>query len=556
VAACERGQPSLAWYTTLLNHALHPTRPKQCCVLWGAPGVGKTLAVERLGEMLRRQRARRGAAASFLNADRRAGVAELGYFSCAAIEDSADVAPFLLSVKAFLTTAAPDSLLVVDDVDALQDDRASLARLFALLAPASRARKRPADEEKDEEKEEGEEEKEEEGEEEEKKKEPAKKETAGAVLCRRVIIVNDYYERAYFTLRQPPLKQHFYELHVERAHVGALAAYLQRKIATLAREPEAARAIAERSGGDVRAALIAATLDCAVLRGSRAALCTSVGVALDTQSRDEPLTQTLVRCARTRLLDEVYGADRESAAECLFVNHPRYLTARPAANRLDAALEIADALSVGDLYESAMQRGYEGASADELDKRLAFELALAAPLTLLGNALAGTQAKYDVWPRLEFPHRKMLQAQRARADSLHRGGADELAPRAATDAYDLVPLLLGETRRARLHAALCAAQRERRLKKGEKLTPPELAARNELCAVAARFVQHGMSAAEFGRTCTLHLTLTDTPHTFTDAAIAALFSLGPEKPVLVSAPVAKKPRHQTTITAMLGRLKK
>jgi hypothetical protein len=62
-------------------------------VLWGPPGVGKTLATERIEETLRRRREQNGMCDRRLNGttSRATGVPELRHFSFADAEDGKDM---------------------------------------------------------------------------------------------------------------------------------------------------------------------------------------------------------------------------------------------------------------------------------------------------------------------------------------------------------------------------------------------------------------------------------------------------------------------------------
>lgn len=53
----ENGKPTLEWYTKLLAHALGKEQPTKCAVLHGPQGVGKTLTIERIQQILEMRRA-------------------------------------------------------------------------------------------------------------------------------------------------------------------------------------------------------------------------------------------------------------------------------------------------------------------------------------------------------------------------------------------------------------------------------------------------------------------------------------------------------------------
>lgn len=382
VPAAHKSGYTRVWYISFLRHCLGLVQPKKCLVLSGPPGVGKTLAAERLGAIMNPN-----------GTERLVGTVEneYGYFSCADVEDGDDVKMLFNRVSEFLRTTRGKSVLILDDAEVLVDDEnghresAKRAELFTLLG----------------------------------KEAP----------CRRVIIVQDFYDRANNVLRDDTRFEHY---HVDRAHIPSLAAFIMQKVPTLARQPDAAKFLAEQSGGDVRAALIAASFDATVmpvLARANARTLRSVGIDADSRSVPLPihiLVRQAVRAGTPREIvakarEAVAGADLESVEHVMYANYPRIGSAQTkrrdvaeeACERLVALARTAEALSDADAHDQATW-----------DDEGRFELGVGIAALTLGAALTEASHSYAVEAKLEFPLWRLRAAQNECAS--HMGVSLEL----------------------------------------------------------------------------------------------------------------------------------
>lgn len=503
-----KGDPTTAWYTTLLHHALHTDRPQRCCVLWGPPGVGKTLAMERLQEMLRRQRAartkERRVGVRLLGSERRLGVPEMRYFSCCDIENADDVAPFLKSVAEFVSTAPPDSIVVVDDVDAIAGEKSSLTRLFEIMAEGV----------------------------------PKKGVTLPKARCRRIMIVNDLYAKPYFSLRKKPLEDRFFDLRVDYAHLASLALFLRAKVPAIRDRERLAVAEALRTGADVDVARDSVSLGVAHRSGGdvRAALISAIYMpsSCDTLVRNEGLHVTILHCVRAeRPVKEAHllleAEEGDDVNECMFANYPRYLSACDDQVRvLQAAADVSEQLSDAHTYDWANRNsGFEGGDGEDMDKQMLFSLSTALPVGRLARALAGTSRQHLIQPKLEFPLRKLIGVHNKRAEVLHnykaraelvhrirfRNAAQQLgaldgsesnmtgAPKHATcERGDLVSVLM---RRANLI--------------------DEIRLRVPIKEVVQRFAAQAFTAVDFAHACLLFWAAHDWEHKLSERDVADAF---------------------------------
>lgn len=108
---------SSPWYTMLLSHMFLSTHPKQHLVLFGPPGCGKSLALDRARAM--------------------AVEKSVPHMFVSAAADGESEADMLLEVRQFISTtgAQSDALLVVDDIEAFaRPQRAK--QLFEMLKTA------------------------------------------------------------------------------------------------------------------------------------------------------------------------------------------------------------------------------------------------------------------------------------------------------------------------------------------------------------------------------------------------------------------------------------
>lgn len=135
------------WYTALLSHLFLSAAPAQCLVLFGPPGCGKTLAVERAFAMKQ--------------------MAAVPHMYVSGAEDGDDETNMLLLAKQFLGSAGSrsDAVFVLDDIEAFASgDRA--AKFLGVIEAAK---------------------------------------------CRRVIICNDSYGQRTRPLRKKPAQYKFLE---------------------------------------------------------------------------------------------------------------------------------------------------------------------------------------------------------------------------------------------------------------------------------------------------------------------------------------------------------
>lgn len=390
--------PTSVWYTELFTHALHTSRPTACCVLSGPPGVGKTLAAEHLLEEVQQMKERA----------QKAGVVPLSrfpqvrYFTCSLLESASDLGPFLGSIAAYGATAHPDDVLVVDDIEAL-GGRAKREKLFEIMARR--------------------------------------------VRCRRIMITNDFYDAKSFPMRTSTLKEHFFPLTVTRAHIGSLAQYIMQHFPALGTSDDqdanvqmqkcamAAQRIAQQSLGDVRAALTTAMLD---VRMRNTDVKRSVGVSIDVQNRGEAMHVTLQRLARTaerttlpRVHKTFFDNQHEQAAETMFANYARLLTALPETIerevdegaellvRMQAAADAADMLSLGEQYDyHRREHSYAGIDGLETDKEVVFAFTVGAPLAHVARAVREATQHYGVVPCHDFPFYNLMAQQKITTEAL------------------------------------------------------------------------------------------------------------------------------------------
>lgn len=369
-------KPSLEWYTKLLYYALNQSRSNRCCVLWGPPGAGKTLAIERIGEILKLRHAKRGIAEVHMLGAGRREIVELGYFSCASTESADDIARFVCEVEAFGTTANRDSILVVDDIEVFAELPRVRDSLTDILVNSAR--------------------------------------------CRRILIVNDFYSDAIgYSLRQRSLSEKLFLVRVPVANFMSLVEYLTKKFPRLATEQRMAERIADRARGDVRAAIIAATMAMATGIGSSAE---AVGLTHDAKHRQsEKLDDSLARCIRSTQPEKQCRAahfehDIDVAAQMIYANTPRWVTAGKneidELEQLSCAADVLDWLSLYDVYgEHQRDSFYSGGDAEDIDKELSFEFGLVAPVQRLALALTGTSRSYGIEPGFELPFKDIAHAQ-------------------------------------------------------------------------------------------------------------------------------------------------
>lgn len=530
-----------AWYTRLLYHTLSATKPDRCLVLWGPPGVGKTLAIERIGQMLEAQRQKRGISNGVLNGNRQ--VRAFVHFSCAEIEDKDGVNDFVRQVTEFAHSAPPDTVLVLDDFEALIESRRASDKLIAVMASSKH--------------------------------------------CRRVLVMNDFYERAFYKMRTHPLRENFQDLQVGRVDVPRLAAYLQLKVPMLKQADAIALDIATRSGGDVRAALISARIDAALMPTMLRNRATpggvrGVGINADEHSALEPISVSVSRCARepkpaVAARARFFDADEmTSAFEMLHVNTPRYVSGRSDLDeaaamllRLQTTADVFDSLSQADCYEQGMWgSNFAGADGENTDKEFLFNMSVGVPISQLGAGMKNFTRNLQLAPKMEFPLTKLRGVQKRNGGTVHSNAArsalvsrlgfnttaglvgaaaaptgddtgrhdddDEIeetpearaAPStvtvgamssAACEVNDMRATLFGDVSRDRLLAAL------RSSKTKGKREPWEEMAWKDLCTITARCSAQGFFAEDFARECLLHLGASDERHEFTEAALRAAF---------------------------------
>lgn len=580
-ATDDKGNPTLAWYTKLLNHVFQRTRPSTCLLLTGPPGVGKSLAIERIGEMLRRQRTANGEIRDrrvLMGVDRRNKVARLVSFSCASIEDSDDAAAFVESVAAYAAVARADDILVLDDVDALEEDGATREKLLKIVGAQAR--------------------------------------------CRRIIILNDLYDSTMQTLRRKRTHkndtelsaENFTELAVGRAHVDSLAAYLKRKIPSMNYETtnnsvHPADVIACHSNGDVRAALIAAMIDDRTFEQLQAAMAAKksdeqpkrqfvnprlkndkptvtkgLSITADVRQHERP-NITLLRCARapdpmTECRTALADTDLDSTSQLMYANAPRYLTAqlppevrnsmtdkealRAEFETLNTAADILLSMGDADIYDTENRTlGFAGSDATETDSSVLFEFSVTLPATMLGRHLRKRTREYTLTSFPDFPLSKLIRTQAreaalainmaARTELVSRVGAENTAQQLGADdaepdfvvygvhlrgpimqVYDLMPLLLNNIcRRDWLKTAIETALIDEGLwSKHDSPTEEEKRKDwptikkhriDQLRGALTRCAHRCLDSADFARLCTLHFAFTETRHNFSEPLLTKLF---------------------------------
>lgn len=585
VPADKNGGASLDWYAALMNHVFGTTRPRKCCVLWGPPGVGKTLAAQRIGAMVAEQNREVSGGGDaggerMVGADRN-GVPKFRYFSCCDIGGAEDVGEFVDSVTAFATSAPDDSIFVLDDLDAVAAESTEtkvVQRLLDVMASAKR--------------------------------------------CRSVVIVNDLYDYARLRPRDREEPPDFSAIQVHRAHIDSLAAYLKCKFPVMAAEPRAALLIASNSNGDVRRALTMATFDSAILTSRLynpyARAPPRAGGAVDKKWRDQEervealyvqqadeipyvSLERYARCAQPELQCRLEQMDNiEKMSQCLYTNYPRFLTAH-VTRRRDARLdnigdlaEMADWLSEGDMYErSQYSTHFAGANAAQTDKQIHFAFTLGVPITLLAHALHWLDTNYDKPPVMKFPLYTLIGAQNRLSRSLliHRSrrrlvaetgfenaaahmlvldkdahkresAAKNMPGQTACEMQETARVLFGRLNKLALRETLLLSKQEERI-------DVEQAMWAELCAVTRRFGEVGFSAIDFAQACLAHFGAHEIEHTFTEYQLAGVFGetkaraarneavLGEQrtsiKPAAPAEPVAKKAKTQSTLDSLVKR---
>src|SRR6056297_20597 len=475
-----RASANDGWFSDLLRYAFARSAPvpRKATVLWGAPGVGKTLALKRLAAM------------------RPDGALQATYFSCNDFDELAcdarsskgaqaarggggggGASPLWRDVIERLECAAQRfgtrSVLLVDDVDVLPAGAAHSLRskLFEFVAQKLR--------------------------------------------CRCVLVSNDWYARDNWSLRAGKLKAHFTPLRVHGAQRGALRAHLQQHYALL-RAPAASELleqVLDEANGDVRAALMSAEIEqrladdggrvlacgamvprdalhahlqrhfallrnggecaqasaaleqlagapkgavpdalvaldatlwrqCAGAAAAASTSCSAMG-ARDVRSQ-QALHYSLLRCARDNAprvaVEALHGDDAaDDVGQVIFANAPRIVGTHNELLALDALAEAADCHSLAALYnEQRYESGFAGGDAQDVDKQLHFALNCALPLAVAAETAGVRSTLHERLP-LEFPESKIARAQREKAPALARLGqhvrlSAQLGARRAIDA--------------------------------------------------------------------------------------------------------------------------
>lgn len=383
-ANCGAYGASLAWYTQLLTYALGKDQPNQCCVLWGPPGVGKTLATERIEEMLRRRRVEGGMGGKRLNGTtvRLTGVQELRRFSFADAEDNEDMTALVQAIKLYCVSAETDSIVIIDDVDVLPNGSALRHKLFKAL-PSTLCAKTKRN------------------------------------RCRVIVVLEDWWSRANAELRKAPLKDHYHDIYVGNANSASLVTFMMKKFPAL--PFDVLSRIAEGSRGDVRAALTTAKLTQA--SGGKLVWGERDGSA---HTREHgAVHSTLVRVLGDRV-DPVkaahsvfYDHDTETAAEQLFANCPRLMNYTGDDDEFSrssrwAIYDAVDFMSLASVYdEKRRENFFSGADATNVDKDILFALQIEAPLTIMSRKIRSNPRHYAPYTQFDLPFlnvRKRIEA--------------------------------------------------------------------------------------------------------------------------------------------------
>jgi len=360
-----RASANESWFSDLVEYAFGAQRTQKV-VMWGPPGIGKTLALERLARM------------------RPQGNLRATLFSCTDFDKWEDAAAHL---SAAAHRFGKQSVLLIDDLDVLHDgDCASMrAKLFELVATQ--------------------------------------------LQCRCVLVTNDWYARENWPLRSGKLKQNFAHMRVHRVQRAALRAHLQAHYPLLstANHRESLEALLDEANGDVRAALIGAELEQRLCEGGGSGSGSLEGsMARDLRSQ-QALHYSIWKCARDstpRLALNVLHADDDTddVGQVVFANAPRIVDDRSEQLSLDALADAADCHSLAALYdEQRRESGYAGKNAMQEDKQIHFALNCALPLGML-VATAGVRRTLNERLQLEFPTRVTAKAQREKAPALARLG--------------------------------------------------------------------------------------------------------------------------------------
>lgn len=375
-----------AWYTALLSHLFLSARPKQHLVLWGAPGVGKSLALQRARAM--------------------AVSKAVPHLFVSAAADGDGEADFLLEARQFFATtgAHGDALFVIDDVEAFTSVRRA-TQLLTMMA-AARAR------------------------------------------C--VLVCNDSYAEQVRALHRRPERYRFLEAtrvteDALAAHLRLKFPQLARLQVDGNSKKDVYGELAAQARGDVRAAQLAAELEVGALRGVarieaklqragkssalRAPLVAALGAlqqraALTTDDQQHgSLTGDILRCVRAKVSAATpwWQRSRGVVRACDMLLQPRAVDAAETMqsnyarlcgdDELDMMARMADDVSSAFAYRGAIVDGMmadkfsryrpDDSMDDNFKDQLVFDMAVVAPCVRASRGDVGRDASRTL--KLEFP---------------------------------------------------------------------------------------------------------------------------------------------------------
>lgn len=374
-----------AWYTALLSHLFLSARPKQHLVLWGAPGVGKSLALQRARTMA-------------------VGKAVPHMFVSAAT-DGDDETDLLLEARQFFATAGAhgDALFVIDDVEAFASARRA-AQLLTMMSDAQ---------------------------------------------TRCVLVCNDSYAEQVRALHRRPERYRFLEATrvTDDALAAHLRLKFPQLAPPVGAQParDVCEELAREARGDVRAAQLAAELEVGARRSTarlqgklqrskesskrRAPLMAALGalqrrsvLAVDDQQHGS-LTGDMLRCVRAKVpaaapwwqrscavvqtCDVLLQPRAVDAAETMQSNYPRLC----GESELELMARMSDDVSSAFAYRQAIVDGMmadkfsryrpDDSVDDNFKDRLVFDMAVVLPCVRASRGDVGVGASRTL--KLEFP---------------------------------------------------------------------------------------------------------------------------------------------------------
>jgi len=456
-----RDQPTLAWYRELQEFVLATRQPKKPMVLWGPPGVGKTLALERHVRILTRQA---GAKASQLTGGSEARALLL---SCA----NPDAQQLIDQVNAFGRTASQRSLLAVDDFEVLQTKEMRERLVAAVLA----------------------------------------------VRCRVVVVCLDLYADSCRPLRKVEAK--LTKVRVGRAHLGRLASHLEAMFGLTTAD---ARACAEQSNGDVRQAQLHARLALFTVDKEHKVQ-QAPHYSLLRCAKSDQLGSDLRSAHWDRMDDSAELLYVNAPRYLARTGYNRDEDALNGLATLAEMQDLASLTDCYERVQR--ESGFETADGVVGDKELKYELALERPLRLLAPHVAQQRGRLPLPPRMEFTARtanrasqqraEQLRAERVRSTVVGREGLTAAARTLAlADGRSIKDTDHGVRRRNHGHLLDGTVEMMRHgavLPNAELLTK-ELAAKKpskRLSAIVGQFAAAGGTAVDFASACLCALKLDD-----------------------------------------------